>query len=107
MSLLNSWFRNGVEVKVEPEHIYGSERGSSYRCPLALAIWPHLPKSVRVRVQSHHIEIDGKYHVTLPYNAQKRVSTFDRSGKMEPFSFRVRLPHELAALWVKTASLVD
>lgn len=85
-------------VFVGPWHIHRGERGDPCRCPVALAIADVCPTPMgllRWVVSTHYQECDmwgGVNHslkTSGPFDEQTsiRISCFDDTGHMDPFSF--------------------
>jgi len=77
-----------MKIDVTKEHINKGEK-SFDMCPVALAIRSALhPKHIKVGVGSRTCTLGG-ISVSLPPDAAERVANYTRTGKMEPFSFRL------------------
>jgi hypothetical protein len=91
-----------VEVSVTAEHIAGGEPDSCWGCPIALAAMDAIPNfDVTVnRFQIGIDEIDGKIAPTwvdLPDEAVTFIDRFDDGEPVEPFTFTMQVPEEVAA----------
>jgi hypothetical protein len=78
-----------MKIDVTENDIKGSERSSPCGCPVARAIrrqtiWMPL-------VATQHIRF-GCNIVPLPGDVSMRIGVYDKTGKMDPFSFELEIP---------------
>lgn len=78
-------------VVLSQEDIDEGRRGDSYRCPIALATTRTLRKNTMVTASG--IDYVGPSHVryTFSKSTREKLHRYDRTGKMQPFRFRIQL----------------
>jgi hypothetical protein len=89
-------------VVVTTEHIAKGEAESCERCPVALAIADAFPDLAYVAVGPEEITMQlgrrpEEIQIDTPGRVQDFIWDFDDGGAVEPFSFDVDLPAEVAA----------
>ena len=83
-----------VEVEVTKRDIDRGERGKCDLCPVALAVRRRWRKRT-LTVSSYDIKkYFGMGIASLPPGVCKKISTFDHTGIMKPFKFKVRVNRE-------------
>jgi len=88
-------------INVTAEHIENGVRENCERCPVALAIMDAFPGASGIYVESRVFSIsrDGyrRDEIKLPREASEFIWDFDASKTVQPFSFELDYPAEVAA----------
>jgi hypothetical protein len=81
-----------TEIKVTQEDIDKGVIKACEACPISLALHRAFPKSAFVSVLEDHVYfiVDGRdIGLTLPSLVTEFIKAFDKSEKVEPFSFTI------------------
>ena len=92
-----------LAIAVTNEDIQHGYRNDPCLCPVALAAIREILSSREIVALSVHTSelycwqvSNGKlmpeFHIKLPEEVGNRIATYDRTGRMEPFSFEIEVP---------------